>query len=139
MKTVIDFRVEEKFSPALSAFLEQLSVTLAETTPEQPFIFLTDAPVSEACPANVTIKAMPKSSFGWLDRKRLQTLLEEEQAGMYIRFGPQAIHIARPQGKGFSAKDLRQPLQHIVCTDPAIQRIDHRLDDRRGPVIGTCV
>ena len=117
MKTVIDFRVEEKFSPALSAFLEQLSVTLAETMPEQPFIFLTDAPVSEAYPSNVAIKAVPGSSFGWLDRKRLLTLLEEEQAGRYIRFGPLAIHISRPRGKGFLVRDLRQPLQHIVFSE----------------------
>jgi glycosyltransferase involved in cell wall biosynthesis len=118
MKPVVDFRVDEKFSPALSAFLEQLWVELARTWPGQPFIFLTEEAVGAGqYPPNIVIEAVKKSSFGWLDQKRLLNLLAERQADAYIGFGQAAMNIMLPSGSLFSKKDLQQPSQRIVFSD----------------------
>ena len=118
MKPVIDFRVEEKFSPALSAFLEQVWVELARAWPGEPFIFLTEEAVAEGqYPPNIVIETVKKSSFGWLDQKRLFNSLAEWQADAYISFGQGILNVAKPAGRVLSKKDLQQPSLRIVFSD----------------------
>jgi glycosyltransferase involved in cell wall biosynthesis len=114
MKTIIDFRVDEKFSPSVSAFLEQLWMELATMQPERPFVFLTEEGAPGEFPPPVTVKTIRKSSFGWLDRKRLLTLLEEENAALYIGFSRGVINVFALRGPVSYKKDLQQTPLRIV-------------------------
>jgi len=123
MKTIIDFRVEEKFSPSVSAFLEQLWMDLASAQPERPFVFLTEEGAPGGFPPPVTVKTIKKSSFGWLDRKRLLTLLEEENAALYVGFSGGIINVFALQGAASYKKDLQQTPLRIVFSGAELLRL----------------
>jgi glycosyltransferase involved in cell wall biosynthesis len=124
MKTIIDFRLEEKFSPSLGAFLEQLWIDMATAQPEHAFVFLTEVPdATGGYPPPITVKTVRKSGFGWLDRKRLLTLLEEENAGMYVSFAGGVTHVCPLQGPATYKKDLQQtPLSIVFSGAGALQQ-----------------
>lgn len=123
MKTVIDFRLEEKFSPSVGAFLEQLWIDLATALPERSFVFLTDQSVADSYPPPITVKTVKKSSFGWLDKKRLLTLLEEENAGGYINFTGGITNIFPLQGPAFYKRNLQQtPVRIVFSGAEALQQ-----------------
>lgn len=114
MKTIIDFRLEEKFSPSVGAYLEQLWIDIASAQPERAFVFLTEQTAADSYPPPITVKTVKKSSFRWLDRKRLLTLLEEENAGMYISFDGGIINLLPLHGPAYYKKDLQQTPLRIV-------------------------
>lgn len=123
MKTIIDFRLDEKFSPSIGAYLEQLWIDIASVRPEHPFVFLTEQTAADSYPPPITVKTIKKSSFGWLDRKRLLTLLEEENAGMYISFGGSVTHVLPLHGPASYKKDFRQtPLSIVFSGAEALQQ-----------------
>jgi glycosyltransferase involved in cell wall biosynthesis len=118
MKPVVDFRVEGKFSPTLSALLEQVWVELARARPGESFIFLTEETVAEGLyPPNIIIRTVKKSSFAWLDQRRLLNSLDEWQADTYITFGQGVLNSMKPAARRFSKKDLLQPAQRIVFSE----------------------
>jgi len=123
MKTIIDFRVEEKFSPSVSAFLEQLWIDLAVRQPERPFVFLTEEGAPGEFPPPIMVRTIKKSSFGWLDRKRLLTVLEEENAALYTSFSGGAVNVFALQGPASYKKDLQQTPLRIVFSGAALLQL----------------
>ncbi|MBS1566343.1 MAG: glycosyltransferase [Bacteroidetes bacterium] len=114
MKTIIDFRLQEKFSPSIGAFMEQLWIDLAVSQPERAFVFLTEELSPPEYPPPISIRTVKRSSFGWLDRKRLLTLLEEENAAVYVSFSENSILVHQLHGPAALKNDLRQPTHRIV-------------------------
>ncbi len=91
---------------------------LAKTLPAQSFIFLTEEAVTTGeYPSNIVIKTIKKSSFAWLDQKRLLNALAEWQADSYTGFGQGLMNVMKPAGRLFSKKDLLQPALRIVFSE----------------------
>jgi len=97
---------------------------MATAQPERAFVFLTEvAGTDSSYPPPITVKPVKKSGFGWLDRKRLLTLLEEENAGMYVNFNGGVTNVYPLQEPATYKRDLQQtPLRIVFLGAEALQQ-----------------
>ena len=111
MKIIADFTISEKYSPAVSAYIERLWFSLAELDPAQEFLFISGQPAVNglSVPANVVVRHMRLNNFAWWRRRQLLKVINEWGANRYITVGQYALNIKAICQKPARSKDLQQP------------------------------
>ncbi|MBC7902010.1 MAG: glycosyltransferase [Gemmatimonadaceae bacterium] len=138
MKLVIDFRLQEKLSPSVSAFMEEFCLGLVRHSPETDFIFLaTPKETESALPKNLKVEFLAKSRFAWLDRSRIMAFLKKQLAERYLVIKPDSILIFFINPETLTAAGLRQPGSVIVFNRPEGVSASHELALK--PVMGSPV
>lgn len=111
MKIIADFTINEKYSPAVSAYIERLWFSLAELDPAQEFLFISGQPGAAGLtvPANVVVRPMRLSSIGWWRRQQLLKVINEWGADKYVTVSQYAMNVRTFQQKPARHRNLRQP------------------------------
>jgi glycosyltransferase involved in cell wall biosynthesis len=131
MKIVADFTINEKYSPSLSAYMEEVWLSVANLDPAQQFIFISTRQKSEGAqvPPNVSVRPTRTTGFRWWDRHRLLRMLNEWQAEKYVAITQHSLHIKRLHAKR-GGNSLSQPGTNLFFSDV------HRLHSGKQKIPG---